>query len=117
MARFDHVEVHVSDIKKYSDFLLALFEGGAYEVISKSGTSMFTSPDGIHIEIKRKKTDQAPEMAGFCNPCLRRPSPEPFIQGLGLEIESELDAPFGKVYFFKDHEGVTWHMKDLPELE
>lgn len=114
MSRFDHVEAHVSDIKRYCLFLQSLFEGGSFEVISQSGTSMFTSPDGINIEVKKKKIDYAPEMSGFCNPCLRRPDPKSLILGLGLEIESEQDAPFGKVYFFKDHEGVTWHIKDLP---
>lgn len=115
MSRFDHVEAHVVDIPRYCRFLQSLFEGGRFEVVSKTGTSMFTSPEGINIEIKKKKIDQAPEMSGFCNPCLRRTDPKEFILGLGLEIESEQDAPFGKVYFFKDHEGVTWHIKDLPE--
>jgi len=115
MAVFDHIEVHVSEVKKYCDFLTAIFEGGSYEVISKSGTSMFTSPAGIHIEIKKKKNNQVPEMSGFCNPCLRRPDPQQLILRLGLKIKSIQDAPFGKVYFFKDHEGVTWHIKDLPE--
>lgn len=115
MAAFDHVEVHVADIKQYCDFLVALFEGGFFEVISQSGTSMFTSPEGVHIEVKKKKNDQPPVMSGFCNPCLRGPNPKVLIFKLGLEIESEQDASFGKVYFFKDHEGVMWHMKDLPE--
>ncbi len=115
MAAFDHVEVHVSDIKKYCDFLVAIFEGGSYEVISKSGTSMFTSVEGINIEVKKKQISQAPCMSGFCNPCLRRPDPRTFILRLGLKIESEKDAPFGKVYFFKDREGITWHIKDLQE--
>lgn len=115
MSRFDHIEVHVSDIKKYCDFLLSLFESGSYKVVSKSGTSMFISPDGIHIEIKKKNSSQPPESIGFCNPCLRRPDPKTFIQGLGLKINSEKDTPTGKVYFFKDHEGVAWHIKDLPE--
>lgn len=115
MAAFDHIEVHVSDIKKYCDFLVAVFEGGSCEIISGSGTSMFIAKDGTHIEVKRKKIHQAPEMSGFCNPCLRRIDPEAFILELGLKIESVQDASFGKVYFFKDHEGVTWHIKDLPE--
>jgi hypothetical protein len=115
MARFDHVEVHVVDIPRYCFFLQSLFEGGSFAVISKTGTSMFTSPDGINIEVKIKKVDTAAEKSGFCNPCLRRPGPKSLIMGLGLEIDSEQDAPFGKVYFFKDHEGVTWHIKDLPE--
>ncbi|MHB8089612.1 MAG: hypothetical protein ACYDH2_15325 [Anaerolineaceae bacterium] len=116
MATFDHIEVHVSNIEKYCDFLMTIFEGGSYEVISQSGTSMFTSADGIHIEVKKKKNvDQELEMNGFCNPCMRRSDPKALILELGLKIESVQDASFGKVYFFKDHEGVTWHIKDLPE--
>jgi len=76
---------------------------------------MFTSPEGIHIEVKKKKINSTPQMSGFCNPCLRRPDPKALILKLGLKIKSEQDAPFGKVYFFNDHEGVTWHIKDLPE--
>jgi hypothetical protein len=117
MSAFDHIEVHVLDINGYCRFLEAIFEGGSYIVISESGTSMFISLDGVHIEVKKKKTDREPEMSGFCNPCLRRPDPKALIWGLGLNIESERDTPSGKVYFFKDHEGVTWHIKDLPEKE
>lgn len=113
-VRFDHIEVHVNDIVRYCNFLVELFEGGSFKVISESGTSMFTSHDGVNIEIKKKKTELMPEMSGFCNPCLRRPNPKELITGLGLTIEKQQSAPFGMVYFFKDHEGVTWHMKDLP---
>ena len=55
MATFDHVEVHVFEVKKYCDFLMAIFEGGSYKVISESGTSMFTSSDSIHIEGQEKE--------------------------------------------------------------
>jgi hypothetical protein len=115
MARFDHVEVHVADINRYCLFLRAVFEGGSFKVISETGTSMFTSPEGINLEVKKKKVDQPPEMSGFCNPCLRRPNPLELIRKLGLAVEYERDTTFGKVFFFKDHEGVTWHIKDLPE--
>ena len=115
MSRFDHVEAHVTDIVSYCQFLVSLFEGGSYEVIYPSGTSMFTSPEGINIEVKKKKISDAPTMSGFCNPCLRRPDPKSLLAKLNLQIESEQDAPFGKVFFFKDLEGVTWHIKDLPE--
>lgn len=115
MARFDHIEVHVADIKRYCFFLQSLFEGGSFEVVSKTGTSMFTSPEGINIEVKKKKAELPPEMSGFCNPCLRKANPMELIRKLGLEVESEQNAPFGKVFFFKDYEGVTWHIKDLPE--
>jgi hypothetical protein len=114
MAKFDHIEVHVSDIQRYCGFLAEAFEGGTHEVISKSGTSMFTSPDGIRIEVKLRKTDAAPEMSGFCNPCLRRPNPRELVTRLGLQVDHERDTDSGKVIFFKDHEGVMWHVKDLP---
>lgn len=112
-VKFDHIEVHVSDIQKYCRFLQTLFEGGKYEVISNSGTSMFISPEGINIEVKKKSINDAPIMSGFCNPCLRRLEAKEFIMQLGLTIEKELTAPTGMVYFFKDHEGVTWHIKNI----
>ena len=115
MSRFDHVEVHVSDITRYCEFLMAVFEGGDIEIISPTGTSMYTSLEGVKIEVKKKKNDDAPAISGFCNPCLRRPDPKLLLSKLNLHIESEQDASFGKVYFFKDHEGIAWHIKDLPE--
>jgi hypothetical protein len=115
MSRFDHVEAHVADIQRYCRFLQGVFEGGDYEVISQSGTSMFTAPDGVRIEVKKKKDDDMPAMSGFCNPCLRRLDPPALISQLGMEIESVRETDQGPVYFFRDHEGVTWHIKDLPE--
>lgn len=114
-ARFDHIEVHVSDIKGYCHFLTTIFEGGSFQIISESGTSMFTSPEGINIEVKQRKTIDPPIMSGFCNPCLRRPEARAFVQNLGFEIASERKTPEGMVYFFQDHEGVTWHIKDRNE--
>ena len=91
-----------------------MFEGGTYEVVSKTGTSMFTAPEGIHIEVKKKKVNDTPIASGFCNPCLRRLGAKEFITQLGFPIEKELEAPFGMVYFFKDHEGILWHIKNIP---
>ena len=115
MSRLDHIEVHVSDIQLYCLFLKNIFEGGTFEIISQSGTSMFTSPEGINIEVKKMKTSGDPSLRGFCNPCLRRTDPEALLLNQNMEIVSEQDTPSGKVYFFKDHEGITWHIKDLPE--
>lgn len=114
MAKFDHIETHVADVPRYCRFLVEVFEGGTFEVISKSGTSMFTSPDGIRIEVKLRKTTQAPQMSGFCNPCLRRQKPEQLVSRLGFSVHHELNTEYGKVVFFEDHEGVMWHVKDLP---
>lgn len=113
-VRLDHIEVHVADIQKYCDFLVKLFEGGRYEVISASGTSMYTSPDGINIEVKKRKTSGLQQEIGFCNPCIRCLQAKEFLQSLGLHIEKELEASFGMVYFFRDHEGILWHIKNLP---
>lgn len=115
-TKFDHIEVHVGDIEKYCKFLYSLFEGGAHKVISKTGTSMFTTPENINIEVKRKKADGLPIMSGFCNPCLRRVKAKEFIDSLGFNIEKALQTEWGRVYFFKDHENVTWHVKDIQFL-
>ncbi|PIR26641.1 MAG: hypothetical protein COV43_00660 [Deltaproteobacteria bacterium CG11_big_fil_rev_8_21_14_0_20_42_23] len=113
-TQFDHVEVHVDDILKYCTFLTCLFEGGATEVISQTGTSMFTSPDGIHIEVKKKKNSEAAIQSGFCNPCVKRKNAHEFIDKLGLVVESVRETPAGPVFFFRDHENILWHIKDLP---
>lgn len=116
-VRFDHIEVHVNDIERYCKFLVTMFEGGTYEVISQTGTSMFSAPEGINIEVKKRKVEQTPIESGFCKPCLRRLGAKEFIEKLGFLIEKELDGKLGKVYFFKDHEGVLWHMKEAnPEI-
>ena len=111
-TKFDHIETHVKDIKRYCDFLVSIFEGGHYEQISDSGTSMYTSPEGINIEVKKTKFSQSPIAVGFCNPCLRRQNAGNFILELGFAIDKELQTPEGPVYFFTDHEGIIWHMKD-----
>ena len=114
MGVLDHVETHVDDIDRYCRFLQAVFEGGDFEVISPSGTSMFTGPDGIRIEVKKRKTNAPPIMSGFCNPCLRRENPYQLLAKLGLNATHERDGGGHIVVFFMDHEGVTWHIKDLP---
>jgi hypothetical protein len=115
MTRFDHLEAHVADVSRYCKFLAAIFEGGGFEVISPNGTSMYTSPEGINIEVKKKIISDAPAMSGFCNPCIRHPEPKALLAKLNLHIESEESAHLEKVYFFKDHEGIAWHIKNLPE--
>lgn len=114
-TKFDHIEVHVKEIKKYCDFLVSIFEGGSYEVISESGTSMFTSLEGIHIEVKKKKTNEEPNFNGFCNPCLRKSEAKKFIWEIGFEVIKKISTPEGPVFFFKDGEGIMWHIKDRNE--
>ena len=110
---FDHMEIHVENISKYCTFLVELFQGGRYKVISDSGTSMFVSNDGINIEIKKKKTNDMPTPAGLCNPCLRMENAKNFIENtLHFTITKTVTNPDGYCYFFIDHEGITWHIKD-----
>lgn len=115
--KFDHIEVHVTDIKKYCDFLTKIFKGGRTEVLNKEGVSMYTSPDGLNIEVKKKETEQLPILSGFCSPCLRMAGARDFIQDvLKYEILEVRRTPQGyPVYFFKDYEGIIWHIKDIPE--
>lgn len=110
---FDHIEVHVNDIPKYCRFLKTVFGSGRYKVISDSGTAMFKSDDGLNIEIKKKDSQDLATAAGFCNPCLRREKAKNFIEKkLKLKITKAVDNPDGKCYFFIDHEGITWHIKE-----
>ena len=112
MTSFDHIEVHVSDIGEYINFLKKLFEGGEFKELSENGTSMFKSPDDLFIELKTKDTKADPILSGFCQPCLRKRNAKEFIDENSLEIVSEAESPNGKIYFFKDHEGIIWHLKD-----
>ncbi|MBB31201.1 MAG: hypothetical protein CME25_20110 [Gemmatimonadetes bacterium] len=115
---FDHVEVHVDDIPGYCEFLVKIFQGGRHHVISDSGTAMFVSVDGYAIEIKQRKGDGAPQASGFCNPCLRTEGAKALIEDdLGCEITQTVENDDGHIYFFVDHEGVTWHIKDYLLLD
>ncbi|MBU0630377.1 MAG: VOC family protein [Candidatus Margulisbacteria bacterium] len=110
---FDHIEVHVSDIPAYCEFLTRIFQGGRYKTISGSGTAMFISNDGLNIEVKKKQSGERSCAVGFCQPCLRTENARSFIEdGLKLQIDRTVKNPDGDCYFFTDQEGVVWHMKD-----
>lgn len=110
---FDHIEVHVNNIPQYCEFLIKMFHGGRYKVISESGTSMFVSHDGINIELKQRKDDEQVTSAGFCNPCLRMENARDFIKNeLNYEITFTSKNPDGNCYFFTDYEGIQWHIKE-----
>lgn len=107
------MEVHVENVSEYCAFLVKIFQGGRYKVISETGTSMYASNDGLNIEIKKKKTSATTVFAGFCKPCLRMENAKNFIENeLQLKIESTVANPDGNCHFFVDHEGITWHVKD-----
>lgn len=109
---FDHIEAHVSDIQKYCNFLVKLFQGGKHKKINDNGTSMYVSPDDLAIEIKKRASDVLPIESGICMPCIRLENPEDHIcNTLGLKIDKSFPLPEGSVYFFTDHENIVWHAK------
>lgn len=111
---FDHIDVHVENIPEYCAFLKKIFQGGRYKVISECGTSMFASNDGIHIEVKKKKTSDGSTAAGYCNPSLRMENAKEFIENqLCRTIDSTVKNLDGNCHFFKDHKGITWPYKRL----
>jgi len=116
MIKFDHIEVHVSNSKKYALFLEKLFAGGRYKKISKNETFMFITGDNIHIEIKQSSNfikNDFKDNIGFCLPCLRMKGAFDHLKNLkGIIITNKIENPDGPCYFFKDYEGVDWHMKD-----
>jgi hypothetical protein len=101
MTSFDHIEVHVSDISKYINFLKKLFEGGAFKELSENGTSMFKSPDGLYIELKTKDLKADPILSGFCQPCLRKRNAKEFIDKNSLEIVMKRKARMVKFISLK----------------
>lgn len=115
--KFDHIEAHVSDIEKYCEFLTKIFKGGEVKILNEEGISMYSSPGGLNIEVKKKETDELPILSGFTCPCLRMEGAKSFIQKtLNYAIVDTRHTPEGfPVYFFKDYEGVMWHIKDIPE--
>ena len=117
MTKFDHFEVHVKDIENYINFLKNIFEGGSFKKLTKEGITMFKSPEGIFIEIKHIKGNKKPSLAGFCQPCLRKKNAKQFIQINNFKIVDENKTPNGKVYFFKDYEGIIWHLKDYEDRD
>ncbi|MCB4792881.1 MAG: hypothetical protein LHV68_13510 [Elusimicrobia bacterium] len=110
---FDHIEVHVNSIPKYCRFLKKIFGKGRYKIIARDGTSMFKSPGGPNIEVKKKQKGEPVTSSGFCNPGLRMKGSKKFIEKiLKCKISRVSDNPDGKCYFFIDPEGITWHIKD-----
>ena len=112
-VKMDHIEVHVAEIDAYGAFLQKLFGGGRFKQISDSGTSMFISPEGLCIEVKKRKITDEPSRSGFCLPCLRMEGGKAHIEDtLSLVIDETINNPEGEVHFFTDPEGVEWHIKD-----
>ena len=117
MIKFDHIEVHVKNAKKYSDFLIKIFGGGRYKKIAENNVYMFLSSDNFHIEIKENKNFNkafdVKSQKGFCLPCLRLKGAYKHLSKIkDIYCQSKLENPDGTVYFFQDYEGIDWHFKD-----
>lgn len=117
MILFDHIEVHVKNSERYIRFLQVLFKYGRYKKISENNTYMFLGSSDIHIEVKESvnynKQFNLSDGIGFCMPCLRMKGAENHLKNIDqLHIDSEIQNPDGKCYFFTDYEGVKWHFKD-----
>lgn len=117
MIKFDHIEVHVKDAKKYATFLKELFIIGRFKKISDNNTYMFLSSDNINIEIKESKSFKSlfkiDSGVGFCLPCLRMKNAKKHLENIKeIKIIKKINNPDGICYFFKDHEGIDWHFKD-----
>jgi len=110
-AVLDHIEIHVSDIEGYCQFLTRLFGGGRYKQISESGRSMYITEAGENFEIKKRLTDNAPDRSGLCLPCIRMDEAAAHLEALGLTVDETITNPEGIVHFFTDHEGIQWHVK------
>ena len=80
---------------------------------------MYSSPDGLNIEVKKRETHVLPIVSGFCNPCLKMEGSKSFIEDtLNYEIIDIRKTPEGHpVYFFKDYEGIMWHIKDISDKD
>ena len=122
MIHFDHIEVHVKDARKYSIFLIELFNGGRIKKISENNTYMFLSPENYRIEVKENNKYvnkfEIDNSLGFCLPCLRMKNAIYHLEKFNnISILRIIDNPDGQCIFFKDHEGINWHIKDYEILD
>ena len=122
MIHFDHVEIHVKNSTKYIKFLKKIFNSGRFKKISKNNTYMFLTAEGIRFEVKEnllfKNNFDLENGVGFCLPCLRMKSALKFIKTIkGIKIIKILENPDGPCIFFRDYEGIDWHIKDYEFLD
>jgi hypothetical protein len=122
MVSFDHFEVHVRNSQKYVNFLKKLFKGGRFKKISNNNTFMFLTPDNIRIEVKQNElfnvNFDVKDGIGFCLPCLRMCDAKIHLcKFKEIELKNEMLNPYGFVFFFRDYEGIDWHIKDYDTLD
>jgi len=122
MVQFDHIEIHVKNSYNYVLFLKKLFPISRLKKISDNLTYMFLTGDGLRFEIKENKKfeyifDTATNI-GFCLPCLRMEEAMQHIESIReVKIFKIIENPDGPCIFFKDHEGIDWHIKDYKNLD
>ena len=119
MIQFDHIEIHVRDTSLYVTFLKKLFGGGRFKRISEKNTYMFLTVDNIRFEIKEYKYKfETQNHIGFCLPCLRMKQALKHLNKFSeIKIYKTVMNPDGPCFFFTDHEGICWHMKDYEILD
>lgn len=122
MVQFDHIEVHVTNSLEYSNFLIKLFKIGRYKKISVNNTYMFLTSDNLRIEIKESKLFTKKfninNGLGFCLPCLRMHNAIVHLTTLeNIVITKIIKNPDGDCIFFKDFQGIDWHIKDYGTLD
>lgn len=122
MISFDHIEIHVKNSRQYVEFLLELFITGRFKKISDNNTYMFLTADNIRFEIKEnqdfKQNFNLINGNGFCLPCLRMKDALYHLKKLkNIKIVKEINNPDGICIFFKDYEGIDWHIKDYEILD
>lgn len=122
MIHFDHIEIHVKNSYNYVLFLEKLFTKFRFKKISENNTYMFLTAEGIRFEIKEKdsfsRNFNSSEDIGFCLPCLRMEGALKHIESINnIEILKIINNPDGPCIFFKDYEGIDWHIKDYNNFD
>ena len=122
MIHFDHIEIHVTNSLEYSNFLLKLFNTGRFKKISENNTYMFLLSDNLRFEIKESKLYKdiynINNGIGFCLPCLRMKNAIIHLKNFdNITISKIIKNPDGDCIFFKDFQGIDWHIKDYEILD
>ncbi len=122
MIQFDHIEIHVKNSYNYVLFLKKLFPVSRFKKISENLTYMFLTGDGMRFEIKENISFEymidISTHVGFCLPCLRMEGALHHIESIQeVTIFKTINNPDGLCIFFKDYEGIDWHIKDYINLD
>jgi hypothetical protein len=83
---------------------------------------MFLTHDNLRIEVKQNDqfniNFKSNVGIGFCLPCLRMHDAKAHLNKLKeIQVTKEIINPDGIVIFFKDYEGIEWHIKNYDILD